>query len=76
MGIKSLWKFEKTLQKGQLVAFEGILRHHEVEIVIGATFKPRIAEIHAVRIRRLSKVEAGDHRTGGGRRRVVTGFDG
>ena len=58
---RNLSKFAKTLQKGQLIALEGILRYREVDDdVNGTTFKHRIAEIHAVSIKRLSKVDAGD----------------
>jgi single-strand DNA-binding protein len=58
---KNLSKFAKTLQKGQLLTLEGILRYREVEDEVkGARFKHRIAEIHAVSIKRLSKIEAAD----------------
>jgi len=58
---KNLSKFAKTLQKGQLLTLEGILRYREVEDdVKGVTFKHRIAEIHTVSLKRLSKVEAAD----------------
>jgi single-strand DNA-binding protein len=58
---RNLSKFAKTLQKGQLVAVEGVLRYREVEDEVkGTTFKHRIAEIHAISMRRLSKVEAAD----------------
>jgi single-strand DNA-binding protein len=58
---RNLSKFAKTLQKGQLITLEGILRYREVEDEVkGATFKHRIAEIHAISIKRLSKVEAAD----------------
>src|SRR6267143_1279860 len=57
----NLSKFAKTLQKGQLVTLEGILRYREVEDEVkGSIFKHRIAEIHATRMKRLSKVEAAD----------------
>ena len=40
---------------------EGVLRYREVEDEIkGVTFKHRIAEIHAISMKRLSKVEAAD----------------
>jgi hypothetical protein len=40
---------------------EGILRYREVEDEVkGTTFKHRIAEIHAISMKRLSKVEAAD----------------
>jgi single-strand DNA-binding protein len=58
---RNLSKFAKTLQKGQLVTLEGILRYREVEDdVNGTTFKHRIAEIHAISMKRLSKVETAD----------------
>ena len=58
---KNLSKFAKTLQKGQLITLEGILRYREVQDdVEGAKFKHRIAEIHAVSMKRLSKGEAAD----------------
>ena len=57
----NLSKFARTLQKGKLVTLEGILRYRQVtEDVEGRPFKHRIAEIHAVSIKRLSKVEAAD----------------
>ncbi|HWZ52731.1 MAG TPA: hypothetical protein VNW54_14835 [Granulicella sp.] len=47
--------------EGQLVTLEGILRYREVEDEVnGTTFKHRIAEIHAIRMKRLSKVETAD----------------
>ena len=58
---RNLSKFAKTLQKGQLVTLEGILRYREVEDdVEGTTFKHRIAEVHATSMKRLSKIEAAD----------------
>jgi single-strand DNA-binding protein len=46
----NLSKFAKTLQKGQLIALEGILRYREYEEdVHGLTIRHRIAEIHARR---------------------------
>jgi single-strand DNA-binding protein len=58
---RNLSKFAKTLQKGQFVTLEGILRYREVEDDIKrTTFKHRIAEIHAISMKRLSKVEAAD----------------
>jgi single-strand DNA-binding protein len=58
---RNLSKFAKTLQKGQLVTLEGILRYREVEDEVkGTTFKHRIAEIHAISMKRLSRVEAAD----------------
>jgi hypothetical protein len=54
-------RLPKTLQKGQLIALEGILRYREVDDdVNGTMFKHRIAEIHAVSIKGLSKVDAGE----------------
>jgi hypothetical protein len=46
-GWLSKWKFARTLQKGQLITLEGILRYREVEI-------------HAIGMKRLSKVKAAD----------------
>ena len=58
---RNLSKFAKTLQKGQLITLEGTLRYREVtEDVGGHPFKHRIAEIHAISMKRLSKVEAAD----------------
>ena len=57
---RNLSKFAKTLQKGQLVTLEGILRYREGDEVKGTTFKHKIAEIHAISMKRLSKVEAAD----------------
>ena len=58
---RNLSKFAKTLQKGQLITLEGVLRYRGVvEDVEGAKFKHRIAEIHAISMKRLSKVEAAD----------------
>ena len=58
---RNLSKFAKTLQKGQLVTLEGVLRYREVEDEAkGITFKHRIAEIHAISMKRLSKTEAAD----------------
>jgi single-strand DNA-binding protein len=57
----NLAKFAKTLQKGQLIALEGILRYREYEEdVHGLTVKHRIAEVHAASMKRLSKIEAAD----------------
>ena len=53
-----LSKFASTLQKGQLVTLEGILRYREVETEQHG--KQRIAEIQASSVKRLSKVEAND----------------
>jgi single-strand DNA-binding protein len=50
-------KFSKTLEKGQLVTLEGILRYREVvDEAKGTTFKHRIAEVHAIGMKRLSKL--------------------
>ena len=58
---RSLSKFAKTLQKGQLITLEGTLRYREVEDEVkGTTFKHRIAEVHANSMKRLSKIEAAD----------------
>ena len=63
---KSLSKFAKTLQKGQLVTLEGILRYREVQDEVkGTAFKHKIAEIHAISMKRLSKVESADDPTDG-----------
>ena len=57
----SLSKFARTLQKGQLITLEGKLKYREVEEdVEGVPFKHRIAEIHAISMKRLSKIEAAD----------------
>jgi single-strand DNA-binding protein len=62
----NLSKFAKTLQKGQMIALEGILRYREYEEdANGTTVKHRIAEIHATRMKRLSKIEAADDPTDG-----------
>ena len=58
---RNLSKFAKTLQKGQLITLEGTLKYRKVEEdVEGANFKHRIAEIHAISMKRLSKVETPD----------------
>jgi single-strand DNA-binding protein len=58
---RNLSNFARTLQKGQLITLEGVLRYREVEDdVKGTPFKHRIAEIHAISMKRLSKVEAVD----------------
>ena len=58
---RNLSKFAKTLQKGQLIALEGILRYREVEDdVNGTPFKHRLAEVHAVSMKRLSRIETTD----------------
>nr|AOS95288.1 single-stranded DNA-binding protein [uncultured bacterium] len=57
----NLSKFAKTLQKGQLITLEGTLRYREYEEEVhGLTIKHRVAEIHALNMKRLSKVEAAD----------------
>src|ERR1700678_4660568 len=62
----NLSNFAKTLQKGQLITLEGRVRYREVEDdVEGVAFKHRIAEIHAISMKRLSKVEAADDPTDG-----------
>ena len=55
---RNLSKFARTLQKGQLVTLEGILRYREVETE--GQPKQRFAEVHATSMKRLSKVEATD----------------
>jgi single-strand DNA-binding protein len=62
---RNLSRFAKTLQKGQLVTLQGILRYREGDEVKGTTFKHRIAEVHATSLKRLSKVEAADDPTDG-----------
>ena len=58
---RSLSKFAKTLQKGQLITLEGTLRYREVEDEVeGTKFKHRIAEVHATSMKRLSKIETAD----------------
>ena len=58
---RHLSKFAKTLQKGQLVTLEGTLRYRDYqEEVHGLTVKHWVAEIHAVSMKRLSRVEAAD----------------
>jgi single-strand DNA-binding protein len=57
----NLSKFARTLQKGQLITLEGTLRYREVtEDVEGVPFKHRIAEVHAISMKRLSKIETAD----------------
>jgi single-strand DNA-binding protein len=61
---RNLSKFAKTLQKGLLITLEGTLRYREVENEVeGTTFKHRISEIHAITMKRLSKIEAADDPT-------------
>jgi single-strand DNA-binding protein len=63
---RNLSKFARNLQKGQLITLEGTLKYREVtEDVEGASFKHRIAEIHAISLKRLSKVEAADNPSDG-----------
>lgn len=62
----NLSKFATKLQKGQLVTLEGTLRYREVEDDIeGVPFKHRIAEIHALSMKRLSKIKAADDSSDG-----------
>jgi single-strand DNA-binding protein len=53
-----LSKFASTLQRGQLITLEGILRYREVETEQHG--KQRIAEIQASNLKRLSRLEAQD----------------
>ncbi len=63
----NLLKLARILQKGQLITLEGTLRYPEVtEDVEGASFKYRIAAIHAISMKRLSRLEAADHAADGG----------
>ena len=55
---RNLSKFARTLQKGQLITLEGILRYREIEAE--GQPKQRLAEIHATSMNGLSKVEATD----------------
>ena len=55
---RNLSKFARTLQKGQLVTLEGILRYREIDTE--GQHRQRLAEIHATSMKRLSKVEAAD----------------
>jgi hypothetical protein len=53
---RSLSKFARTLQKGQLITLEGTLRYREVEDEVeGTTFKHQITAVHATGMKRLSK---------------------
>ena len=62
----NLSKFLRTLQKGQLITRERTLRYCEItDDVEGQPFKHRIAEIHAVSMKRLSKIEAADDSSDG-----------
>ena len=55
---RNLSRFAKTLQKGQLISVDGQIRYREyAEEVNGTTVKHRVAEIHAYKLQRLSKVE-------------------
>jgi single-strand DNA-binding protein len=57
----NLSKFARTLQKGQLITLEGKLQYREYEEdVHGLTIKHRVAEIHAITLKRLSKIETTD----------------
>jgi single-strand DNA-binding protein len=57
----NLSKFARTLQKGQLITLEGKLQYREYEEdVHGLTVKHRVAEIHAITLKRLSKIETAD----------------
>jgi single-strand DNA-binding protein len=57
----NLSKFARTLQKGQLITLEGILRYREYEEEVhGLTVRHRVAEVHAISLKRLSKIEAAD----------------
>ena len=74
---RNLSKFAKTLQKGQLITLEGTLRYREVEDEIeGTRFKHRIAEIHAISMKRLSKIEAADDPSDGARDEQSPAFGG
>jgi single-stranded DNA-binding protein len=53
-----LSRFAGTLEKGQLVTLEGILRYREVESEQHG--KQRLAEVQASILKRLSRVEASD----------------
>jgi single-strand DNA-binding protein len=56
----------KLTRRGQLITLEDTLRYREVEDEVkGATFKHRVAEIHAISMKRLSKLEAVDDRADG-----------
>jgi single-strand DNA-binding protein len=58
---RSLSKFARTLQKGQLITLEGTLRYREVEDEVeGTTFKHQITAVHATGMKRLSKIETAD----------------
>ena len=57
---RNLSKFSRTLQKGQLITLEGVLRYREViEDAEGAKFKHRIAEIHAISMKRAFQSRSG-----------------
>jgi single-strand DNA-binding protein len=63
---RNLSKFAKTLQKGRLITLEGELQYREYEEdVHGLTVKHRVAEIHAITLKRLSKIETADHPSDG-----------
>ena len=55
---QGLSNFARTLQKGQLITLEGILRYREIEAEAQA--KQRVAEIHATSMKRLSTIETAD----------------
>jgi len=58
---RNLSRFARTLQKGQLITLEGKLQYREYEEdVHGLTVKHRVAEIHAITLKRLSKIETTD----------------
>jgi len=62
--------------EGPLVTLEGILRYRDVEDEVkGAPFKHRIAEIHAISMKRLSKAEAADDPSDGSRRGIAARFE-
>ena len=60
---QGLSKFARTLQKGQLITLEDILRYREVEAE--GQPKQRLAEIHATSLKRLPKIEAADDPSNG-----------
>ena len=57
----------RAMRRGdEQCTLEGILRYREVEDEVKCTtFKHKIAEVHAISMKRLSKVEAGDDPTDG-----------
>jgi single-strand DNA-binding protein len=56
---------DETEEEAEEGTLEGILRYREGDEVKGTTFKHRIAEVHAISLKRLSKVEAVDDPTDG-----------